>query len=113
MYFASSSEGRFAVASEEARGEPWQYREDDDACAKEHERPIAEGRKDEAQRQHSGEIGNETGGEDGLAEVRGVQAELQHHRIDDGDGGGRQCHTAQPARLNAPMQQPVRNRGTT
>jgi hypothetical protein len=56
-------------------------------------RPDREGRKDQAQRNHGPEVIDETRGQNGLDEIRLVESQLQHHRVNDGDRGGGQGDT--------------------
>ena len=42
-------------------------------------------REDKSERDHRPEIGHETRRQDGLAILRGIESELQHHGIDDGN----------------------------
>jgi len=97
-----------AETPEEARPQPGQHEEGDEACAEEDQRLAGEGREDQAERDDGGQIGDEAGGQHDLAVVRGVEAEFEHHRIDDGDRGGRHGDAGQPAGLVRPAQAPAR-----
>jgi len=85
--------------------------EDDHAGDKEHQRLEREGCEDQAERQHRSEIGDKAGGENRLSVFSPVEAEFEHHRVDDGNGGRRHRDAREPAWHDIPAQHEARRRG--
>ena len=100
-----------SVSTEEAGRDDRQQEEHDRGHEHEDQRPEREGREDEAERQHGAEIVHEAGGEDRLAVLRDIEAELEHHRIDHGDRSGRQRHPGEPTRADVPPKHVPGRRG--
>ena len=87
----------------------------DDAHAEEDQGLERERREDQAERHHGAEVGDEARSQDRLAVFGGVEAELEHHRVDDGDRRRRHRDAGEPARHDLPAKQIVgarRSRGT-
>ena len=60
---------------------------------------------------HRREIRDKAGGEHDLAVLGRVEAELEHHGIDDGHRGRRHGDAGEPACLRTPPEQPSGKRG--
>jgi hypothetical protein len=94
-----------AIEPEKPRGDPGKHDEDHNAGAEENQCFDRERSEDKPERDHRPEIGYETGSQDGLAILRGIEPELQHHGIDDGDRGGGHRNAGKPARHRIPAKQ--------
>ena len=100
-----------SVASEERPRDEWQHDEGGDGRGHEDQRPHCERREDEAEHEHGAKVVHEAGGEDRLAVLRDIEAELEHHRIDHGDRSGRQRHPGEPTRADVPPKDVPGRRG--
>ncbi len=75
-YFASSSDDPATIAAEKSRSEKWQHCEDDNGHDNKYKCPVCEWREDQAERDYRAEIVDETGCEDGFAEISRVESEF-------------------------------------
>jgi len=99
--------------AERAAHEPERGRDADrrqDSHRNEHGEQDTEAGEQGAQGEHGPEVGDEAGGEDQLAQLLAIETGLDHHRVDDRDGGGAEGDARDLRGVKRPVQKEVRHR---